>query len=260
MPIATLSRTALPAILFAVIIGFTGSADASSRAPIATPSETVKEETTKEAVPVTPKGIFGEDPVPEVPKPVTNEGQIRDTEAGAPVGEITIQHKLNEESITKYYNASKIVHGRPFQLYEEFFNNHINPEADVTWHLVTNAPGQKVKRETLEMGKDDVMAGLKKVYNEYQGADVTHKITSLSVAPDGQSAKAQQITILSNILELPKNDDRRKTMKLHLQMQSYCNDDFVIAIGAIPQIKKSVCQIEKYYFVKGPKIVPAPQQ
>lgn len=252
------TRPVLSISLLSIIAGLalclTSPANAtSSRAPLATPAETVKEQTT-ESVPETPKGILGEEPDPTMGKPIPggNENQIRNTEAGAPVGEITIKHKLTEESIMKYYNASKIVHGRPFQLYEDFYYHHINVDADLTWNLVTNAPGQKVKREVLEMTKDDFMAMLKKTYNESQGADITHKVTSLSVAPDGQTAKAQQITILSNILEIAKADDSRKKMKLHLQLQSYCNDDFVIAIGAIPQIKKSVCQIEKYYFVKPP--------
>lgn len=250
------SRTILALALFTLIIGHQGLATASSnRAPLPTPSERVQEETTKE-VPVTPDDVFGITPQVEKANPIINDQHIRDTNAGAPVGEITIKHKLNTESITKYYNASKIVHGRTFDLYEEFFHNHIHSDADITWNIITHAPEQKVKRETLEMIKDDFMANLKRTYDEYQGADITHKISSLRIAPDGQTAKAQQVTILSNILELPKKDDPRKTVKLNLQMQSYCNDDFVIAIGAIPQIKKSVCQIEKYYFVRGPTLNP----
>jgi hypothetical protein len=252
------TRPALTICLLSLIVALTfalslPASATSNRAPLATPSETVKEQTTED-VPETPKGILGEEPPPTLGKPIPggNENQIRDTDAGAPVGEITIKHKLTEESITKYYNASKIVHGRPYDMYEDFYFHHIKTDADITWNLVTHAPGQKVKRETFEMGKDDFIAGLKKTFNESQGADITHKVTSLRVAPDGQTAKAQQITILSNILEIPKNDDTRKKLKLHLQLQSYCNDDFVIAIGAIPQIKKSVCQIEKYYFVKPP--------
>lgn len=217
-----------------------------------TPAESPRDVTRPAEMQATPENILKTTPDTPAPTPVKKDvGKITGYSEGAPIGEMTLQHKLTPEAISKYYNARRIIHGRDFKDYVTFFDLYTSLEADITWSITTVMPDKKIKREKLEMTKDDLVAYLRAPYDEAQGGDISHKITALSISTDGKAAKAQDVTIMSNILYI--SSPTREKIKVNLQYQSTCNDEFVISLGGIPQIKKSICVIQKYFFTKPPR-------
>jgi len=74
---------------------------------------------------------------------------------------------------------------------------------------------------------------------------LNHKLVSVKIAEDGQTAAAQDVTMISTVMPIPGSE---KT--LQVESQSTCDDNFKVATGSQPQMTKSVCKTDVYFFSK----------
>lgn len=166
-----------------------------------------------------------------------------------PVGKIIpLQNKLTADTIRTFYAASKKIHKQPYPEYVGYMNLHTRPDLQVTLNITNHLPNNEEKKQTAVLNKDQFMAGLADNYKISQGAEIQHTLTNLKIAEDGQSATVKDITMLSNVLDLPVAQGRPANVEI--QTQSACEDVVVVGPGAVPQLQKSTCSAESFYFLK----------
>lgn len=182
---------------------------------------------------------------PPAAAPVKVIETITDDTKGAPMGEVIETNMLTRESLTRFYDTSKRIHLKPYNEYLAFMNRYTSPDVQLTLNITNNMPGQPTRKQTLIMNKTQFIDSLHDSYQASQGASVTHKLTGMDIAKDGQTAVAKDVTMFSNTMVVPGSD---KT--LQLESQSSCEDSFKVGTGSQPLMTKSVCSTEIYIFNK----------
>ena len=170
---------------------------------------------------------------------------ITDDTKGAPMGEVIETNALTKESITRFYTASSRIHLKPYNEYLAFMNRHTSPDVQFTMNLTNNTPGQPQRKQTIIMNKTQFIESLQASYQASQGASISNKVLGITIAPDGQSAVAKDVTMTSNTITLPGSDK-----PLQLESQNTCDDTFKVGTGSQPLLTKSVCNTEIYLFNK----------
>lgn len=170
---------------------------------------------------------------------------ITDGTKGAPMGEVIESNRLTEDALKSFYDTSKRIHLKPYNEYLAFLNRYTSSDVQIISNVTSNMPGMPTKKQTITMDKAKFIDSLPESYKFSQGASLNHKLVSVKIAEDGQTAAAQDVTMISTVMPIPGSE---KT--LQVESQSTCDDNFKVATGSQPQMTKSVCKTDVYFFSK----------